>query len=169
MLVLLVLTATSGLGAEVKTELKTVDYVDLNRYLGTWYEIAKYPVRFEKGLVGITATYSLRKDGKILVLNAGKKGSMTGKDSRAKGKAWVIDKKTNSKLKVQFFWPFSGNYWIIGLGAEYDYAIIGDPSRKYLWILYRKPKMDEALYSDLLKQIEAHGYDLSKIEKTVQE
>ena len=152
----------------IGNELKTVDYVDLKRYLGKWYEIAKYPVIFEKNLVAITATYSLRKDGKIKVLNAGKKGTLDGKEKTAVGKAWVVDKKTNAKLKVQFFWPFSGAYWIIELGENYEYAVVGHPKRKYLWILSRTPKMDEELYKMILKKIESHNYDLSKIEKTPQ-
>jgi len=147
-------------------EMKTVDSVDLNRYLGKWYEIAKYPNWFEKNLTAVTAAYSLRDDGKIKVLNAGRKGSPDGKEKTALGKAWVADKKTNAKLKVQFFWPFSGNYWIIELGSNYEYAVVGEPKRKYLWILGRTPEMNEKLYNELLKRIEKHGYDLNKIEKT---
>jgi apolipoprotein D and lipocalin family protein len=154
---------------ETRNELKTVDYVDLKSYLGKWYEIAKYPVVFEKNLVAVTATYSLREDGKIKVLNAGRKGSLDGKEKSAVGKAWVVDKKTNAKLKVQFFWPFSGAYWIIELGENYEYAVVGHPKRKYLWILSRTPRMDEKLYQEILKKIESHNYDLSKIEKTLQE
>lgn len=150
-------------------DLETVSHVDLTRYLGKWYEVAKYPVVFERGLVGVTATYSLRPDGKIKVLNAGRKGTMAGKLKTATGKAWVTDKTTNAKLKVQFFWPFSGNYWVIALGQDYDYAVIGDPSRKYLWILSRTPRMDEKLYAELIEQIKAHGYDTSRIERTPQE
>ena len=159
------LAATSY--SEVK-DMKTVDYVDLNKYLGTWYEIAKYPNWFEKNLVAVTADYSLRDDGKIKVLNAGRKGTLNGEEKKATGKAWIVDKQTNAKLKVQFFWPFSGNYWIVELGSNYEYAVIGEPKRKYLWILSRTPEMDENLYNELLKKIEAHGYDLSKIEKTPQ-
>ena len=107
------------------SELKTVQYVDLERYLGKWYEIAKYPVVFEKNLVAVTATYSIRDDGKIKVTNAGRKKTLDGKEKIAVGKAWVIDKKTNAKLKVQFFWPFSGDYWIIELGKDYEYAVVG--------------------------------------------
>ena len=150
-------------------ELQTVSHVDLTHYVGKWYEVAKYPVGFEKGLVGVTATYSLRPDGKIKVLNAGRKGTMAGKLKTATGKAWVTDKVTNSKLKVQFFWPIRGNYWIIALGQDYDYAVIGDPGHKYLWILSRTPKMDAKLYAELLTQIEAYGYDTRRIELTPQE
>ena len=150
------------------SELKTVQYVDLERYLGKWYEIAKYPVVFEKNLVAVTATYSIRDDGKIKVTNAGRKKTLDGKEKISVGKAWVVDKRTNAKLKVQFFWPFSGDYWIIELGKDYEYAVVGHPKRTYLWILCRTPKMDENLYQKILKKIEAHGYDLSRVEKTPQ-
>ncbi|MCX5781527.1 MAG: lipocalin family protein [Elusimicrobia bacterium] len=149
-------------------ELQTVEYVDINRYIGTWYEIAKYPQRFEKGLVGIIANYSFLPKGKIRVINSGYKADFNGKLKTAKGKAWIADKKTNAKLKVSFFWPFTGNYWIIDLGKDYEYAVIGDPKRKYLWILSRTSSMDETLYNDILKKIEKMGYDLSKLTKTPQ-
>lgn len=149
--------------------LNTVDKVDLNRYLGKWYEIAKYPNWFEKNLAGVTATYSLRNDGKIKVLNAGRKNSLDGKIKSATGKAWVVDTNTNAKLKVQFFWPFSGDYWIIELGKDYDYAVIGEPSRKYLWILCRSSKMDAALYQGILTRLEKYGYDSNKLELNPQQ
>jgi apolipoprotein D and lipocalin family protein len=155
-------------GAEKMTELKTVEYVDIPKYMGTWYEIAKFPQWFEKGLVGVTATYTLLPNGKVQVLNSGYKNDFNGKLKVAKGKAWVVDKKSNAKLKVSFFWPFAGNYWIIELGKDYEYAVVGYESRKYLWILSRKPQMEEALYNELLERIQAKGFDLSKIEKTPQ-
>jgi len=155
-------------GGEKMPELKTVEHVDVDRYMGTWYEIAKYPASFEKGLVGITANYTLLLNGKVRVINQGHKKSLDGKLSRAKGKAWLVDKKSNAKLKVRFFWPFSGNYWIIELGENYQYAVVGEPKRKYLWILSRTPKMEEAVYDGLLEKIKAHGYDPAKLEKTSQ-
>jgi apolipoprotein D and lipocalin family protein len=154
-------------GAE-KKPLDVVPHVDLQKYLGRWYEIATIPQRFQKGCVGVTADYSLRKDGAIDVINTCRKETLDGKVKRARGKAWVVDKTTNAKLKVRFFWPFTGDYWVIGLDAEYRWAIVGHPDRTYLWILSRTPQMDEALYSDLLKTIEATGYDLSKIKRTLQ-
>ena len=149
--------------------LETVPDVDLSRYLGTWYEIATIPQKFQKGCVAVTATYSLRPDGDIKVVNACRRDSLAGKPKSATGKAWVVDRKTNAKLKVRFFWPFSGDYWIIELDSiEYRYAVVGHPSRKYLWILCRQPQMDEALYRELLARIEGHGYDLPEIKKTLQ-
>ena len=149
-------------------ELETVEHVDIGRYMGTWFEIAKLPQRFEKGLVGITATYSMLPNGKVRVLNKGYKGDFNGNTKTAEGRAMVVDTKTNAKLKVSFFWPFTGNYWILELGEDYEYAVVGDESRKYLWILSRTPQMDEATYNNLLKRVQAKGFDVSKLEKTPQ-
>jgi apolipoprotein D and lipocalin family protein len=150
------------------TPLKTVGFVDLNRYLGRWYEIARYHHRFQEGCVGSSATYSLRDDGKITVLNECYENSFSGKLRSAKGKAWVVDKKTNSRLKVSFFWPFSGDYWIIDLGTDYEYAVVGHPSRKYLWILSRTPEMDEEVYQSILARLQMQEYDTGKLIKTTQ-
>jgi apolipoprotein D and lipocalin family protein len=149
-------------------ELKTVEYVDVVRYMGTWFEIAKFPQRFEKGLVGVTANYALLPNGKVRVLNRGYKGDFNGKLKTAKGKAWIVDTATNAKLKVSFFWPFAGNYWIIELGKNYEYVVVGDESRKYLWILSRTPQMDEAVYNELLRRVQDKGFDISKLEKNPQ-
>ncbi len=150
------------------TELKTVEHVDVERYMGTWYEIAKFPQRFENGLVGVTATYTLLPNGKVRVMNSGHEGSFGGKLRTAQGKAWIIDPRTNAKLKVSFFWPFAGNYWILELGKDYEYSVVGDPSRKYLWILSRTPQMDETTYIGLLKRLQGMGFDMSKLEKNPQ-
>lgn len=149
-------------------ELKTVDHVDVKRYMGTWYEIAKFPQRFQKGLVGVTATYSPLPNGKVRVINSGYKEDFNGKLKTAKGKAWVVDTATNAKLKVSFFWPFSGNYWILELGKDYEYAVIGEESHNYLWILSRTPQMDKAVYNELLKRVQEKGFDTSKLETTPQ-
>jgi apolipoprotein D and lipocalin family protein len=149
-------------------ELKTVEHVDVVRYMGTWFEIAKFPQRFEKGLVGVTANYTLLPNGKVRVLNRGYKEDFNGKLETAKGKAWVVDTATNAKLKVSFFWPFAGNYWILELGKDYEYVVVGDESRKYLWILSRTPQMDEAVYNELLKRVQDKGFDISKLEKNPQ-
>jgi len=103
------------------------------------------------------------------VLNECYKGSFNGRLRNAKGKAWVVDSTTNAKLKVSFFWPFSGAYWIIDLGKNYEYAVVGHPDRKYLWILSRTKKMDGALYEEILNRLRAEEYDTSKLIKSVQE
>lgn len=159
-----------GLAVDVKSAgkvpLETAKQVELTKYLGLWYEIARFPVWFQKSNEAATADYSLRKDGNIKVLNTAFKGSLSGETRTIKGKAWVVDKATNAKLKVQFFWPFSGDYWIIQLGDNYEYAVVGAPKRDYLWILSRTPNMDEALYQKILKKLaEEQGYDVNKIIK----
>jgi len=153
---------------ETLPELETVEHVDIERYMGTWFEIAKLPQRFEKGLVGITATYSMLPHGKVRVVNKGYEGDFNGGTRTARGRAKVIDTKTNAKLRVSFFWPFTGDYWILELGKDYEYAVVGEESRKYLWILSRTPQMDEATYNDLLERVQAKGFDVSKLEKTPQ-
>jgi apolipoprotein D and lipocalin family protein len=149
-------------------ELKTVGSVDLNRYCGLWYEIANLPNSFQKNCVATTAEYSLRPDGIVKVVNSCRVKTLDGKAKSITGKAWVSDKKTNSKLNVQFFWPFYGKYWIIDLAPDYSYAVVGHPNRKFLWILSRTPAMDETLYNEILVKLKALGFDVSKIVKTLQ-
>jgi apolipoprotein D and lipocalin family protein len=150
----------------IAEELPTVQEIDLKKYCGTWYEIASIPNRFQKNCFATTATYELRENGDLTVVNKCNKGRLDGDESVATGKAWVSIPP--AKLRVQFFWPFSGKYWILDLGKEYEYAIVGEPDKKYLWILSRKPKMDEKLYSALTEKIKSWGYDLSKLQKTPQ-
>ncbi|MDD5563308.1 MAG: lipocalin family protein [Thermoanaerobaculaceae bacterium] len=160
-----------GLGLSLlaaEKPLRTVAHVDLQRYLGTWYEIATIPAKFQKNCVGVTATYTLRPDGAIGVVNRCRKFTLDGKEKSVKGKAWVVDKNSNAKLKVQFFWPFRGAYWIIELDPDYQYAVVGHPGRNYLWILCRQAHMDEALYNQLLDKIAAQGYDVNRLVKTLQ-
>jgi apolipoprotein D and lipocalin family protein len=144
-------------------ELTTVEKVDLSRYLGTWYEIARLPARFQKDCFASSATYSLRDDGDIKVVNRCHKGSPSGEVKESTGKAWVVDKATGAKLKVQFFWPFSGDYWVLELGDQYQYALVGEPSRSYLWLLSRTPELDEALYQAIVARAKAKGFDTSRL------
>jgi len=154
---------------EPSSPLETVSHVDLNRYMGVWYEIARYPNSFQKGCVGSRATYSLMDNGKVSVLNECYDGSLSGKLRAAKGKAWVVDKETNSKLKVSFFWFFAGDYWIIDIADDYSYVIVGHPKRKYLWILSRNKIMENNTYEGILRRlVEIHHYDTSKLIKTIQ-
>lgn len=162
------LLSCSSLKTPSTPPLDVVPYVDLKRYTETWYEIARFPHRFQKDCLGSKATYTLLKDGRIGVLNQCYKGSLNGEISSAQGKAWVTDAKTNAKLKVRFFWPFAGDYWIIDLGENYDYAVVGHPTRKYLWILSRTPEMDEGLYDRILRKLRDQFYDVSKLIKTPQ-
>jgi lipocalin len=149
--------------------LRTVENVDLNRYIGRWYEIARLPNRFEKGLICVTAEYSFRKDGKIQVLNSGHKEENPAKKSTAKGKAWVPDPAEPGRLKVQFFWPFSGGYYIFHLDTtNYDYALVGSPDRKYFWLLSRKPSISNDLYERLMDIAAENGFATDEFYKTPQ-
>ncbi len=143
---------------------RTVPYVDLERYMGKWYEIAAYPQSFQKNCVKSSAEYSLRDDGKVNVLNSCIQKDGTVKD--AKGTAKVVDKTTNSKLKVSFFWPFYGDYWIMDLGTNYEYVVVGNPDRDALWILSRTPEMREDVYQRILRGIENQKYSLEPIKVT---
>jgi apolipoprotein D and lipocalin family protein len=145
--------------------LEVVPHVELEKYLGKWYEIAHLPAKFQEGCDETTATYTLSKDGGISVLNQATKD---GKMKQAKGKAKVVDKNSNAKLKVTFFWPFYGDYWIIKLGNNYDYSVVGTPNRKYLWILSRTPQMDDNLYSQIIEYVKSKGFDTNKLIKTFQ-
>ncbi|MBU0675891.1 MAG: lipocalin family protein [Proteobacteria bacterium] len=145
--------------------LTIVDKVDLSRYLGNWYEIARYPNRFQKGCLKSRATYAMREDGRIAVINECT-DEKTGKLRQAKGKAWVVDTTTNAKLKVSFFWPFSGDYWIVELGRDYEYAVIGHPKRTYLWILSRETVMGDDLFDAIVSRLAKQGYDPSRLIRT---
>jgi apolipoprotein D and lipocalin family protein len=150
--------------------LETVPNVDLERYTGKWFEIARLPNSFEKGLICVTAEYSLRENGKINVLNAGRKESDPSKEKTAKGRAKVPDAKEPGRLKVTFFWPFYGDYYIFHLDEEnYQYALVGDPSRKYMWVLSRSPFMDDELYAKLLDIAREKDFAVEELLKVSQE
>ena len=138
--------------------LRTVDRVELSRYLGKWYEIARLPNRFQKGCVASSAEYSLRDDGEITVINSCR-DSADSSVRQVKGHAWSVDPTGNTRLKVSFFWPFRGDYWIIELGKEYEYAVVGTPNRNYLWVLSRSATMNNDLYAAILQRAEQQGFD----------
>jgi apolipoprotein D and lipocalin family protein len=164
--ILILLAAREGRPAELQ-EPKTVPFVDLKKYAGTWYEIARYPNRFQKKCVSdVRATYNLMTDGKVSVLNQCLQAN--GKVKTAKGRAKVVDRSSNAKLKVTFFWPFYGDYWILDLDPDYTYVVVGEQDRKYLWILSRTPEMDSNLYNQILERITNQGYDTSKLIRTPQ-
>ncbi|MEO8590389.1 MAG: lipocalin family protein [Flavobacteriales bacterium] len=148
--------------------LATVPIVHLDRYAGTWYEIASYPQRFQKGCHCTTATYTPNDKGYMIVENRCNRDSVNGPLSSIKGKVFAVEGSGNAKLKVQFFWPFKGKYWIIDLANDYSYAVVGHPNRKYLWILSRSPRIPREVYVDILSRIEANGYDTEKLQLTDQ-
>lgn len=147
--------------------LETVPSVDLSRYTGVWYEIARLPNTFQENCYCTTAEYQLNDDGTIKVINTCRKDSTTGQVDRVIGKAFVVEGSWNAKLKVQFFWPFRGDYWVIALAPDYSYAVVGTPSRKYLWILSRTPSISDELYSMLVNLSRQKGFDLTRLIRTV--
>ena len=163
-----ILQAVPMQAANSLPSMQVVPSVDLARYAGKWYEIARLPNRFQRNCAANTAaTYTVRPDGKITVLNECR--TADGRVKSAKGTAWVADAKgPNTKLKVSFFWPFSGNYWIIDLDPDYRWAVIGEPGRDYLWILSRDPRLDEGLYTRIVERAKQQGYEVARVMKTAQ-
>lgn len=153
-----------GASCQTKTRnmnLTTVENLNIQKYLGTWYEIARFDHSFERNLQGVTATYSIREDGKIRVLNQGYKDSVEGELSRAEGKAKITSE--SGKLKVSFFWIFYADYLILELDEDYEWALIGSSSDKYLWILSRTPKLKNDDLNLILEKASQRGYDTSKL------
>lgn len=151
-------------------ELSTVNKVDLARYAGTWYEIARLPNSFEKELVCVTATYAIRPDGNIGVLNRGRMEPDRSRVKSASATGWVPDTAHPGRLLVRFFWPFSGDYWIMNIDEKnYGWALVGVPSRKYLWILARDRALDPVTYSALIDEAKRSGFDVDKIYRVPQD
>jgi apolipoprotein D and lipocalin family protein len=150
--------------------LQTVAQVDLEKYLGRWFDIASYPARFQKDCRCTTADYDMSPDSNyIRVINRCvkfKKGK--SRISEARGKAFIVEGSGNARLKVQFFWPFHGDYYIIGLAMDYSWAVVGHPGRKYLWILSRESYMTTDSYNQALQVAREKGYDLKHIQRTPQ-
>ncbi|GJL90961.1 lipocalin family protein [Hyphococcus sp.] len=153
---------------DASAQLQTVSYVDTGRYLGRWYEIARFPNRFEKGCEGVTADYGLRDDGLISVVNTCRKGSPSGEEKAAKARARIVDEATNAKLEVSFFGPFWGDYWVIGLAEDYSLALVGEPEGRYLWILSRTPMISEEVRDEAISDLQAMGYDTEALYWTEQ-
>ena len=144
--------------------LQLVDTVDVQKYLGRWYEIARFQHGFESEIVGATAEYSLRDDGKVQVLNSGFEKSLDGKYSEVKAVAWVPDPSRPAALKVKFFGLFDSNYLIFGLDKEnYSWALVGEDSRDYIWFLSRTPVIDQAIFAKMKDLAVSQGYDLSSL------
>ncbi|KAJ3705471.1 hypothetical protein LUZ61_009176 [Rhynchospora tenuis] len=160
--------------AEQTKEVTPVRGLDLNRYMGRWYEIACFPSQFQpKNGANTRATYTLNEDGTVKVLN---ETWTDGKRGFIQGTAFKADAKSDeAKLKVRFFVPpflpiipITGDYWVLYIGDNYQYAVVGQPSRKYLWILSRTPVIDDEVYNHLVEKAKEQGYDVSKLKKTPQ-
>ncbi|MFZ1742283.1 MAG: lipocalin family protein, partial [Pontixanthobacter sp.] len=140
--------------------------VRISQYLGLWYEYARYEAPFQKDCEAVTADYSLRDDGKIKVVNSCRKGGVTGKLSIATGRAKLAEGSDGAKLKVSFFGPFYGDYWVLDHGADYGWSIVGEPSGRYLWMLTREAKPDAATRELLKSRVTELGYDWSLVRMT---
>lgn len=169
------ITSLSAFAQSKKTvELATVPNVDLNRYQGKWYEIARYPNKFQNQCVGnTTATYTLKGEGKLEVFNQCLETDGKVSGARAAGK--IADKATNAKLKVRFAPAFISflsfvwaDYWVIDLADDYSYAVVGTPGRDYFWILSREAEMKEPVYNDILRRAASKGFDPGRVIKTPQ-
>ncbi len=154
---------------ELSTEsIQVVKTFDLQRYLGRWYEIARLPHSFENGLDSVTATYTLRDEGKVEVINKGF-NTAKGEWKEAKGKAFIPDTSAGAFLRVSFFWIFYGDYKIIVLDTlDYSYAMVTSHSKEYLWILSRTPQLDQHVYDELIRKAGEWGFDISKLYKVPQ-
>jgi apolipoprotein D and lipocalin family protein len=152
-----------------RKKIEVVDYVDINKYLGSWYEIASIPQWFSKKCVCTKANYSLTPKGNIRVINTCLKNSINGKVKRAKGIAKLVDKKTNAKLKVSFIWPFYGGYWIIALGNDYQYAVVSNKEGSSLWILSRTPELAPELYDEAMAKIKENEINIDRLKMTRQQ
>lgn len=148
--------------------LTTVAFVDLEKYQGRWYEIARFPNRFEKNCEGVTADYARREDGLISVVNTCRKGAPDGEIKTANGRARVANQETNAKLEVSFFGPFWGDYWIIDLDEDYSLSLVGEPSGRYLWILSRTPKVEETKLQGAIAKLDDLGYNTDALYFTKQ-
>lgn len=145
------------------------DAIDLKKYVGKWYEIASYPMKFQKDCYCVTADYSFTDKGYVKVFNSCRKGSVTGKVKSITGKAFPVEKTNNVKLKVQFFWPFKADYWVIDKAEDYSWAVVSGPSRKYLWILSRTPQLQPETWHYVTDRLVKNGFDLSKLKMMIHE
>ncbi|MBF0362916.1 MAG: lipocalin family protein [Oligoflexia bacterium] len=158
--------------ADSNTLPQTVNNVDIQKYMGRWFEIAKYPNWFQKGCGATEANYKLLDNGYVSVINRCKDLSNPTKIKEATGTAYVADQVTKAKLKVSFVpffqrWGFfAGDYWILALDQDYKYVLVGTPDRKFLWILSRTPTLDESILDELKAVAEKEGFDLSKLTTT---
>jgi apolipoprotein D and lipocalin family protein len=166
--------AAPSASALAQEPVRTVGAVDLDRYVGRWFEIARFPNRFQRGCAGdVTATYTQRADGRIDVVNHCRADD--GRVTEASGIARVADTRTSAKLKVRFapawlsFLPWVwGDYWIVGLAQDYSWAVVGSPNRDYLWILARAPSIEATDYLDALATARASGFDVDRLVPTRQ-
>jgi apolipoprotein D and lipocalin family protein len=164
-----VFVGAAGAAPKAARPLDTVGALDVQRYLGRWYEIARFQHGFEKSIVGATADYSLNGDGTVAVVNSGFKKSLDGKYTAVKAVARVPDPAEPGKLKVKFFGLFEADYLVFGLdGEDYSWALVGDNKREFLWFLARTPEIDEGLFERMKSMAESQGYNLDGLYRVPQ-
>ena len=142
--------------------------VDVDRYLGRWFELARYEAGFQKDCEAVTAEYSLSAPGQIKVVNSCRKGGLDGKADVAIGKAKIVEGSNSAKLRVSFFGPFYGDYWVLDRAEDYSWAIIGEPSGRYLWLLNRQARPGDAAFAKMKARAAELGYDTSMLRVTQQ-
>lgn len=177
LLISFIAVSSQGCGETSKrnsgTPLQAVEFVDLDKYLGDWYEIARFPFSIQDGCFGSQANYSKKNDGNISIINKCNMGAFDGQENVAEGKAWVVDKKYQAKLKISFNFFMGlfggGDYWITHLAPDYSYSVVSEPQGRYLWILSRTKKMDEDLYSEIVQKLKNDGYQVEYLQKTPQQ
>ena len=163
---LLMLSACQSTSSLHAPTVQSVAQVNLQRYAGTWYEIASYLMFFQRQCIGdTTAHYTLSEGGSVEVTNQCRTESSFSKVS---GKATAVEGSGNAKLKVSFFWPFRSDYWVIGLDPDYRWAVVGHPNRKYLWVLSRTPQLPQPELEAALAAAKAQGYDPAMLRYTLQ-
>lgn len=158
---------SSGCKDSNKSEIdfSTVPSLDVSRFMGRWYELARYDHKFERGMTHVTATYILKDDGKIEVIN---EGIRDGVAKKAEGKAKQPDPNDPGKLKVSFFLFFYSDYYILELDPDYNYVVIGSSTDKYLWIMCREKTMPAEVYDGIIQRLQERGYDTSKLQTVEQ-
>jgi len=142
--------------------------VDIDRYMGRWYEIYRYDAPFQKNCEAVSADYARNADNTIHVVNRCRKNSVDGPEKTATGRARIVDPLTGAKLKVSFFGPFHGDYWVLDHADDYQWSIVGEPSGRYLWALTRNPRPSEAEKAMLRQRVEQLGYDWTMVRETRQ-
>ena len=156
------------LGCSAVDEIKTEPYVDLERFMGEWYVVASVPTFFEKEAHNPKESYRLNDEGNIETTFSFYEDSPDGEKKIYKPTGYIHNKETNAEWRMQFVWPFKMPFLIITLDEDYEYTVIGYPSRKYVWIMARKPQMSDEVYRTIIGDLEEIGYDISKINKVPQ-
>ena len=158
----------SGIAPGLAQSREPARAVDLNRYLGRWYEQGRYEQWFQRDCEGVTADYALQGDGKIRVVNACRQGAVNGPVKTAEATARVVEGSGGAKLKVSFFWLVEGDYWVLDHAPDYSWSIVGDGSGKYLWLLTRARTITDERYRQLTARAASFGYDIARVRRTAQ-